>query len=95
MSVLARRYVTPTNVRVGTLGEDVPALAMRVYETLLEGPRLVWADEKARVYSSEPDAYLRVPTTSIAGTYVIGQPITEIQDDIQALHMERTKDILG
>jgi len=95
MTVLARRYVTPTNVRVGTLGEEVAAVAMRVYETLLEGPRLVWADEKARLFSSEPDAYLRIPATSIAGTYVIGQPITQIQDDLQALCTERNRDILG
>ena len=91
----SRRYVTPTNVLVGALGEDLPALAMRVYGTLLEGPRLVWVDEKARIYSSNVDAGIRIDSSAIAGTYVIGHPITQIQDDIQALHNERMKDILG
>lgn len=90
-----RTLATPRVVHVGILGADVSQLSMRVYETLLEGPRLVWVDDKARVYSSDPDLLNPILESSIAGVYTIGHPLADIADDIQALFGERVKDMLA
>ncbi len=89
-----RSSPTPRVVRIGILGADVADMSMRVYETLLEGPRLVWADQNEHVYSSDPETVHSVLGSSIAGLYTIGHPLADIQGDIQALFGERGKDVL-
>jgi len=83
---------TPVTVNVGSLREDMTTLASKVYQTLMDGPRLVWADDDGRVYSGEPREDTRVPASWIAGTFAFGQPAEDIEGDLRALLRERTKD---
>jgi hypothetical protein len=83
---------TPFTVSVGSLREDMTALAAKVYQTLMDGPRLVWADDDGRVYSGEPSDDNRVPPSWIAGTFAFGQPAGDIEEDLRALRRERAKD---
>ncbi len=83
---------TPVTVSVGSLTEDMTALAGKVYRTLMDGPRLVWADDDGRVYSGEPVDSQCVPPSWIAGTFAFGQPAEDIEGDLLALRRERAKD---
>jgi hypothetical protein len=83
---------TPVTVSVGMLREDMTTLAGKVYQTLMDGPRLVWADDDGRVYSGEPSDDNRVPPSWIAGTFAFGQPAEDIEGDLRALRHEREKD---
>jgi hypothetical protein len=83
---------TPVTVSVGSLSEDMKNLAGKVYQTLMDGPRLVWADDDGRVYSGEPNDDVRVPPSWIAGTFAFGQPADDIEGDLLALRRERAKD---
>jgi hypothetical protein len=83
---------TPVTVNVGSLREDMTTLASKVYQTLMDGPRLVWVDDDGRVYSGEPREDPCLPASWIAGTFAFGQPAEDIEGDLRALLRERTKD---
>lgn len=83
---------TPVTVNVGTLNDDIAALASKVYRTLMDGPRLVWADDDGKVYSGEAGDGHGVPPSWIAGTFAFGQPAEDIEGDLLALRRERSKD---
>lgn len=83
---------TPFSVHVGSLTDDTTALAGKVYRTLMDGPRLVWANDDGGVFSSEPEDGSGMPPSWIAGTFAFGQPVEEIEGDLLALRRERAKD---
>lgn len=83
---------TPVTVSVGSLTENITALVGKIYRTLMDGPRLVWADDDGHVYSGEPADDQRVPPSWIAGTFAFGQPAEDIEGDLLALRRERAKD---
>ena len=90
---MRKTWQTPVTISVGMLREDVAVLSHRVYQTLADGPRLIWADDAGRVYSSEPgNTSVEVPSAWIAGTFSFGQAMSEIEDDLRVLHDERSKD---
>jgi hypothetical protein len=84
-----------TTVHVGMINEDVMALAAHVYRSLIDGPRLVWAEDDGRVYAGELDAIDRIPPSWVAGTFAFGQPMIDIESDLRALQSERSKDWLA
>lgn len=84
---------TPVTIGLGLLRDDTTALARRAYQSLMDGPRLIWADDAGRVYSSDHEnPGTDVPACWIAGTFAFGQPIEAIEEDLRALRSERSKD---
>lgn len=84
---------TPVTIGLGLLKDDTTALARRAYQSLMDGPRLIWADDAGRVYSSDHEnPGTDVPACWIAGTFAFGQPIEAIEEDLRALRSERSKD---
>jgi hypothetical protein len=83
---------TPARVHVGMLHDDMAALAAKVYQSLIDGPRLIWAEDDGRVYAGDPEINHGLPTSWIAGTFAFGQPVSDIENDLRALLFERTKD---
>ena len=77
---------------VGTLREALPDVAVQAHLRLANGDISVWADFDGNVYADDPDAVGTVPTHWIAGTYRLGQPIADIEDDLRILLRERAKD---
>jgi hypothetical protein len=87
---MRRGRITPTVVRVGVLCEDMNALVAKVAQTLADGPRLIWADDRGTVFSSDADASKKIPASWIAGTFNMGQPIGRIEEDLGAIIAERS-----
>ncbi|MEO7324102.1 MAG: hypothetical protein ABIW82_04660 [Dokdonella sp.] len=84
---------TPVTIGLGLLKDDATLLARRAYQSLMDGPRLIWADDAGRVYSTDcEDPGTNIPACWIAGTFAFGQPIEAIEDDLLALRSERSRD---
>lgn len=84
---------TPVTIGLGLLKDDTTALARRAYQSLMDGPRLIWADDAGRVYSSDHEnPGTDIPACWIAGTFAFGQPIEAIEEDLCALRSERSRD---
>jgi hypothetical protein len=92
---MRRATKTPTTVHVGMLSEDVISLAAHVYSSLIDGPRLIWAEDDGRVYAGNLDAIDHIPPSWIAGSFAFGQPMIDIESDLRALQFERSKDWLA
>jgi hypothetical protein len=78
-------------VCLGSLYDDLTAVASKVYGELVHGERTVWADDEAKVYAIHPDAAKDLPASWIAGTFSMGHPIGEVEDDLRALLRERAR----
>jgi hypothetical protein len=82
---------TPTVIRIGVLSDAMTDLAIKVVKTLVDGPRLVWADNHGNVFSSDPGNLMKIPTWYIAGTFNLGQPVQDIEDDLRELATQHMK----
>ncbi len=79
-------------VCLGSLHDDLLALANKVYAELAEGDRTVWADGDAKVYVGTPEQAASLSPSWLAGTFSMGRPVVEIADDLRELLRERARE---
>lgn len=77
---------------VGSLYDALPEVAVQAHLQLANLDITVWADVDGKVYADDPGTVDAIPAHWIAGTYRLGQPITDIEDDLRILLRERAKD---
>lgn len=80
---MRKRVLMRTIVKIGLITDDAGRLAAKVVQSLCSGPRIVWADEEGVVLSACVDALSNVPTQWIVGTFGLGQPVADIEEDLR------------
>lgn len=81
----------PKKQSLGSLHSDLGAVAARVQDALREGTLTVWADDRGEIFAAAPDTTNDVPTHWISGTFGMGMPTKDIEDDLRALLRERAR----
>lgn len=78
---------------VGSISDDLRPLASKICRELALGTRTVWADDEGKVFTADPsDADAdHVPLHWMAGTFGLGQPVQDIEEDLRVLLQERTR----
>jgi len=76
-------------MRIGTLDDDLTSIAGAVHHQLFDGPRLVWIDDRRRVFIGDPGGDRIVPTPWIVGTFGYGHALDCIEEDLRAMAQER------
>jgi hypothetical protein len=77
---------------IGSLHDDLQALAGCVQRSMMDGAVTVWAEDDSRVFACPADACPALPVHWIAGTFMFGQSHRDIEEDLRALLRERAKD---
>jgi hypothetical protein len=87
---MRRPRATPAVVKVGSLRDDFIGLSGKIVQTLCDGPRVIYLGDDNCVYSSQPEQMRDVPVSWIVGTFALGHPVAEIQDDLRAVAFDRS-----
>jgi hypothetical protein len=63
-----------------------------VHAQLVDGDRLVYADDDGTIYAQDPEQAANIPPHWIAGTFRLGQPFDALMEDLAFLRDSRMKD---
>ncbi|MEO5625384.1 MAG: hypothetical protein ABIQ70_05195 [Dokdonella sp.] len=74
---------------VGSLLDDVDAMAKSIYAALIDDDVLVWASPGLDVYFMHAKEAPEVPVSYVLGTYRMGASTTDIAEDLHELRKSR------
>ncbi|MEO7325331.1 MAG: hypothetical protein ABIW82_10935 [Dokdonella sp.] len=74
---------------VGSLLDDVDAMARNIYAALVDDDVLVWASPGLDVYFVHAREAPEVPTEHVLGTYRMGASVADIAEDLHELRKSR------
>jgi hypothetical protein len=77
--------------RIGTLDDDLTALAGAVHRELPGGDRMVWIDDQREVFIDNPGHLSEIPAHWLVGTFAQGSKMREIEDDLREMARERAR----
>jgi len=76
---------------VASLRDDPRASARRILEACIASTMSFWIDDQSIIHADLPDNIPSVEATLIVGTYGVGTPMKDIEDDLRAERVERAR----
>lgn len=76
---------------VGSLRDEPRASARRILEACVPSGMSFWIDDLSIIHADLPDNIPSMAEALIVGTYGIGTPIEDIEDDLRAERSERAR----
>ena len=76
---------------VASLRDEPRASARRILEACVSSSMSFWVDERSIIHADLPDHIPLTAEALIVGTYGVGTPIADIEDDLRAERSERAR----
>jgi len=85
------RKLRPTSSAVTSLLDEPGISARRMLTACLPGTRSFWVDHQSAIHADMPDNIPDSVAHLIVGTYGIGTPVVDIEEDLRATRCERAR----
>lgn len=76
---------------IGSLADDLEAVAARVCAATRDNPVAVWVSDHAEVYADVQDCYEAMTSPWLVGIYTMGMDTADIVDDLNEVRRERKR----
>jgi len=76
---------------VASLCDDPRASARRILEACVSSTMSFWIDDQSIIHADLPDNVPSIESALIVGTYGVGTPMKDIEDDLRAERVERAR----
>lgn len=76
---------------VASLRDDLGASARRILDACVSSTLTFWIDDLSIIHGERPADIPSMVESLIMGTYGVGTPIEDIEDDLRAVRSERAR----